>query len=133
MRAIVTGGAGFIGSHVVDALVERGDEVVVLDNLSTGRRGNVEVPLERPLGVARGDVPSPVLPASYSYLPQNSMHLPYSPKCVTGRLRVVQTQHPACPDPPGPKTSDCPGERLGMKAQRWVGVVSATLTGILLS
>ena len=41
MRAIVTGGAGFIGSHVVDALVARGDEVTVLDNLSTGRRENV--------------------------------------------------------------------------------------------
>jgi UDP-glucose 4-epimerase len=42
VRAIVTGGAGFIGSHVVDALVARGDEVVVLDNLSTGRRENVD-------------------------------------------------------------------------------------------
>jgi UDP-glucose 4-epimerase len=41
VRAIVTGGAGFIGSHVVDALVERGDEVVVLDNTSTGRREQV--------------------------------------------------------------------------------------------
>jgi UDP-glucose 4-epimerase len=41
VRAIVTGGAGFIGSHVVDALVARGDEVTVLDNLSTGRRENV--------------------------------------------------------------------------------------------
>jgi len=41
VRAIVTGGAGFIGSHVVDALVTRGEEVTVLDNLSTGRRENV--------------------------------------------------------------------------------------------
>lgn len=41
MRVIVTGGAGFIGSHVVEALLERGDEVHVLDNLSTGRRENV--------------------------------------------------------------------------------------------
>ncbi|HEY7004414.1 MAG TPA: NAD-dependent epimerase/dehydratase family protein [Gaiellaceae bacterium] len=41
MRALVTGGAGFIGSHVVDALVERGDDVVVLDDLSSGRRENV--------------------------------------------------------------------------------------------
>ena len=41
MRAIVTGGAGFIGSHVVDALVARGDEVVVLDDLSNGKRENV--------------------------------------------------------------------------------------------
>jgi UDP-glucose 4-epimerase len=41
LRAIVTGGAGFIGSHLVDALVERGDEVVVVDDLSSGRRENV--------------------------------------------------------------------------------------------
>ncbi len=38
MRAVVTGGAGFIGSHLVDALVARGDEVHVLDNLATGSR-----------------------------------------------------------------------------------------------
>ena len=41
MRAAVTGGAGFIGSHVVDALAARGDEVHVLDSLATGRRENV--------------------------------------------------------------------------------------------
>ncbi|MER3408850.1 MAG: UDP-glucose 4-epimerase [Thermoleophilia bacterium] len=41
MRAIVTGGAGFIGSHVAEALLARGDEVVVVDDLSTGRRENV--------------------------------------------------------------------------------------------
>ena len=42
MRALVTGGAGFIGSNVVDALVARGDEVRVLDDLSSGRRENLE-------------------------------------------------------------------------------------------
>jgi len=41
MRAIVTGGAGFIGSHVVDALLARGDDVHVLDDLSKGKRENV--------------------------------------------------------------------------------------------
>jgi UDP-glucose 4-epimerase len=41
MRALVTGGAGFIGSHLVDALVARGEEVHVLDNLATGSRANL--------------------------------------------------------------------------------------------
>jgi UDP-glucose 4-epimerase len=41
MRAVVTGGAGFIGSHVVEALLARGDEVHVLDNLSKGKAENV--------------------------------------------------------------------------------------------
>jgi UDP-glucose 4-epimerase len=41
MKVLVTGGAGFIGSHLVDALVQRGHQVVVVDNLSTGRLENV--------------------------------------------------------------------------------------------
>lgn len=41
MRALVTGGAGFIGSHLADALLERGAQVAVLDSLATGRRENV--------------------------------------------------------------------------------------------
>jgi len=41
LRAVVTGGAGFIGSNLVDALLARGDEVVVVDDLSTGKRDNV--------------------------------------------------------------------------------------------
>lgn len=42
MKALVTGGAGFIGSHLVDKLVERGDEVTVLDDLSAGKLSNLE-------------------------------------------------------------------------------------------
>jgi UDP-glucose 4-epimerase len=42
MNCLVTGGAGFIGSHVVDALIARGDHVTIIDNLSSGRRSNVE-------------------------------------------------------------------------------------------
>ncbi len=42
MRTLVTGGSGFIGSNLVDALLERGDEVTVIDDLSTGRRENLD-------------------------------------------------------------------------------------------
>ena len=42
MRCLVTGGAGFIGSNIVETLLDRGDDVVVLDNLSTGKRRNIE-------------------------------------------------------------------------------------------
>ena len=41
MRSVVTGGAGFIGSHVVDALLERGDSVLVIDDLSNGSESNL--------------------------------------------------------------------------------------------
>jgi UDP-glucose 4-epimerase len=46
MKTLVTGGAGFIGSNLVDSLVARGDEVVIIDNLTTGRRTNLEEALE---------------------------------------------------------------------------------------
>jgi UDP-glucose 4-epimerase len=46
VRYLITGGAGFIGSHLTDALVGRGDTVLVLDDLSTGRRENLEAALE---------------------------------------------------------------------------------------
>jgi UDP-glucose 4-epimerase len=52
VRALVTGGAGFIGSNLVDALLARGDDVVVLDDLSTGRRENLAAGAE----VRTGDV-----------------------------------------------------------------------------
>ena len=46
MNILVTGGAGFIGSHLVDALVEMGHNISVLDNLSTGRIENVNKNVE---------------------------------------------------------------------------------------
>jgi UDP-glucose 4-epimerase len=45
LKYLITGGAGFIGSHLTDALIARGDTVMVLDDLSTGRRENLETAL----------------------------------------------------------------------------------------
>jgi len=56
MKSLVTGGAGFIGSNLVDALVARGDEVTILDDLSTGRRVNLEGALANGARLAEVDV-----------------------------------------------------------------------------
>ncbi|MDX6581345.1 MAG: UDP-glucose 4-epimerase [Solirubrobacterales bacterium] len=56
MRALVTGGAGFIGSNLVDALIARGDQVVVLDDLSSGRRENLAEALAAGAELIEGSV-----------------------------------------------------------------------------
>jgi UDP-glucose 4-epimerase len=56
MRTLVTGGAGFIGSNLVDALVERDDDVTVVDNISTGRRENLTGALERGVELVEADI-----------------------------------------------------------------------------
>jgi UDP-glucose 4-epimerase len=59
MRALVTGGAGFIGSHVVEALLDRGAEVAVLDDLSTGRRENLNGAIATGAELVEADVTDP--------------------------------------------------------------------------
>ncbi len=56
MRSLVTGGAGFIGSNLVDALLARGDEVTVVDDLSTGRRVNLDGALAAGAELAELDI-----------------------------------------------------------------------------
>jgi UDP-glucose 4-epimerase len=56
MKALVTGGAGFIGSNLVDALLARGDEVIVVDDLSTGRRENLESGLANGATLVEADI-----------------------------------------------------------------------------
>jgi nucleoside-diphosphate-sugar epimerase len=57
MRVLVTGGAGFIGSHIVDGLIARGDAVTVLDNLSTGNKSNILKYLnDGGIGFVQGDI-----------------------------------------------------------------------------
>ena len=59
MRALVTGGAGFIGSNIVDALLARGDEVTVVDDLSTGKRENLEGALANGATLREADIRDP--------------------------------------------------------------------------
>lgn len=54
MKALVTGGAGFIGSHIVDRLLKDGHEVIVLDDFSTGRRSNLAE--HKALTIVEGDI-----------------------------------------------------------------------------
>jgi NAD(P)-dependent dehydrogenase (short-subunit alcohol dehydrogenase family) len=70
-RALVTGGAGFIGSHLCDALLARGFEVICLDNFQTGRHTNLTqlaglpgfkiVRIRSPFGAAKATGPKPSL------------------------------------------------------------------------
>jgi len=55
MRVFITGGAGFIGSHLADALVARGDAVTILDNMSTGSASNI-AHLEGKVEIIKGDI-----------------------------------------------------------------------------
>ena len=56
MKTLVTGGAGFIGSNLVDALAERGDEVTVVDDVSTGRRENLDAARDRGVELVELDI-----------------------------------------------------------------------------
>jgi UDP-glucose 4-epimerase len=55
MKVFITGGAGFIGSHLCDALVAKGEEITILDNLSTGSKKNI-AHLEGKISVFQGDI-----------------------------------------------------------------------------
>jgi UDP-glucose 4-epimerase len=77
VKSVVTGGAGFIGSHLVDALTGRGDEVLVLDDLSSGKRENLAGALEAGARLVELDVSDgeTVIEAIESFGPQSVFHL----------------------------------------------------------
>jgi UDP-glucose 4-epimerase len=77
MRCLVTGGAGFIGSNLVDALLARGDEVTVVDDLSTGRRENLDGALAGGAKLVETDVRdgAPLLELTREARPEAVFHL----------------------------------------------------------
>jgi UDP-glucose 4-epimerase len=77
VKSVVTGGAGFIGSHLVDALAARGDEVLVLDDLSSGRRENLEGAIDAGTRLVELDVTDAqaIFSAIEGFAPQSVFHL----------------------------------------------------------
>ena len=77
MRSLVTGGAGFIGSHLTDALIARGDEVLALDDLSSGSRENLAAALAAGAALQVGDItdPAAVADAFAAHRPEQVFHL----------------------------------------------------------
>lgn len=108
MKVLVTGGAGFIGSHIATALVERGDEVRVLDNLDTGKRENlahlagkvefIEGSVTDPAVVARAIESVEVVfhQAALASVPRSvSAPLDTNAVCVTGTVNVLDAARKA--------------------------------------
>lgn len=71
-KVLVTGGAGFIGSHVVDQLIVEGHEVVVIDNFETGKRNNIKTNVN----IFDIDINSKIVKSIFEYfLPEYVIHL----------------------------------------------------------
>lgn len=84
LRIVVTGGAGFVGSHLVDKLIDRGNDVIVIDNFFTGRKENVVHHFGKPrFELIRHDVVEPILlevdQIYHLACPASPVHYKYNP------------------------------------------------------
>ena len=75
MKYLVTGGAGFIGSHIVEALIKKNNDVIVLDNFSTGRKNNLEFIKSKKLKVIKVDISNYQKIEKYFYKVKKVFHL----------------------------------------------------------
>jgi UDP-glucuronate decarboxylase len=97
MRILVTGGAGFIGSHLIDRLMKAGEEVICLDNFFTGRKHNLSHWMNSPnFELIRHDVTEPIrIEADQIYhlaCPASPVHYQYNP-VKTIKTNVMGTMH----------------------------------------
>ncbi len=106
MRAVVTGGAGFIGSHIVDALIDVGAEVLVVDDLSRGTRANLDNALGRGARLVKLDVRDglAVDEAFRSFQPELVFHLAdiAAANLVRSCLDITRAQRDLRLPPPTP-------------------------------
>lgn len=85
MKILVTGGAGFIGSHLIDRLLERGDTVICVDNFFTGQRKNIEQHLNNPnFSLIEHDIVQPLMGMEVDQIynlacPASPIHYQYNP------------------------------------------------------
>nr|XP_007163114.1 hypothetical protein PHAVU_001G207400g [Phaseolus vulgaris]ESW35108.1 hypothetical protein PHAVU_001G207400g [Phaseolus vulgaris] len=94
LRVVVTGGAGFVGSHLVDRLISRGDSVIVVDNFFTGRKENVMHHFGNPnFELLRHDVVEPLLlevdQIYHLACPASPVHYKFNPTNVVGTLNML--------------------------------------------
>ncbi|KHG12543.1 UDP-glucuronic acid decarboxylase 1 [Gossypium arboreum] len=94
LRIVVTGGAGFVGSHLVDRLIARGDSVIVVDNFFTGRKENLMHHFGNPkFELIRHDVVEPILlevdQIYHLACPASPVHYKFNPTNVVGTLNML--------------------------------------------
>jgi UDP-glucuronate decarboxylase len=97
MRVLVTGGAGFLGSHLCERLLQEGHEVICLDNFFTGRRRNIHALLPNPdFELIRHDIVQPILlevdQIYHLACPASPVHYQYNP-VKTIKTNVIGTLH----------------------------------------